>query len=213
MKKVRVFSRVIQQQKKQEANTANTFVFCERTTGVAQFRAESNVNLDSTVERTAAVLAMQCLVRGQNPGDFEIMIPADKELANRLLARADELLEQGRTIAGPATLSPRQREILNAVLCNHANKEIATRLNISVRTVKFHVSSLLSKFGVENRAELARRAAGFLQPLLQELQTPYLVKPSPGTRNGNPKSEAISDPGRQASKARSVRFPGRVLSA
>lgn len=213
MKKVRVFSRAFQQQKRQEANPANTFVFCERTTGVAQFRAESNVALDSAVESTAALLAMQCLVRGQNPGDFEIMIPADKDLANRLMARADELLEQGRTIAGPATLSPRQREILNAVLCNHANKEIAARLNISVRTVKFHVSSLLSKFGVENRAELARRAAGFLQPLLQELQTPYVVRGSSGTRNGNLKSESFSEPGRQGAKSRSLRFPGRVLSA
>ena len=54
--------------------------------------------------------------------------------------------------------------MLNAVLCNRANKEIASKLNITVRTVKFHISSLLSKFGVESRAELARRAAGFMRP-------------------------------------------------
>ena len=49
-------------------------------------------------------------------------------------------------------------------MCNRANKEIASKLNITVRTVKFHISSLLSKFGVESRAELARRAAGFMRP-------------------------------------------------
>ena len=213
MKKVRVFSRIIPQQKKHEDNSPNTFVFCERTTGVAQFRAESDLSEDSALERTAALLAMQCLVRGQNPGDFEIMIPADTNVVSRLKARADELLEQGRAIAGPATLSPRQREILNAVLCNHANKEIATRLNISVRTVKFHISSLLSKFGVENRAELARRAAGFIQPLLQELQTPYLLKASAGARNGDLKSESFGESARNGAKSRSLRFPGRVLTA
>ena len=180
---------------------------------MAQFRAESQVDLDSGLERTAALLAMQCLARGQNPDDFEIMVPADKSFASRLLARADELLEQGRAIAGPATLSPRQREILNAVLCNHANKEIATRLNISVRTVKFHISSLLSKFGVENRAELARRATGFIQPILQELQAPYLLRAAAGARNGDLKSESFVEPGRNGTKARSVRFPGRVLTA
>jgi len=201
VKKVRVFPRLVEQHKKRESNQANTFVFCERTTGMAQFRAESNVDSDCTMERTAALLAMQCLVRGQNPSDFEIMMPADKNFASRLLSRADELLEQGRAVAGPASLSPRQREILNAVLCNHANKEIATSLNISVRTVKFHISSLLSKFGVENRAELARRAAGFLQPVLQELQAPYLVRSTAGA------------PERSANKARNVRFPGRVLTA
>jgi len=45
------------------------------------------------------------------------------------------------------------------VLSNRANKEIASKLNITVRTVKFHISTLLSKFGVETRTELARLSA------------------------------------------------------
>ena len=40
-----------------------------------------------------------------------------------------------------------------------ANKEIAASLNLSERTVKFHVSSLLSKFRVRGRMELVREAA------------------------------------------------------
>jgi DNA-binding NarL/FixJ family response regulator len=51
-------------------------------------------------------------------------------------------------------LSRREREVLDALLENLANKEIASRLNISERTVKFHVSNLLSKFGVRRRADL-----------------------------------------------------------
>ena len=80
------------------------------------------------------------------------------------LSRAKELLEEGRAVSRPASLSPRQSEILLSVIRNRANKEIASKLNITVRTVKFHISSLLNKFGVDNRAELARRAAGFLKP-------------------------------------------------
>jgi DNA-binding NarL/FixJ family response regulator len=51
-------------------------------------------------------------------------------------------------------LSPREQEVLETLLENLANKEIASKLNISERTVKFHVSNLLSKFGVRRRADL-----------------------------------------------------------
>lgn len=55
-------------------------------------------------------------------------------------------------------LSQRERDVLPLLLENLANKEIASRLNISERTVKFHVSNLLSKFGVERRADLMLQA-------------------------------------------------------
>lgn len=55
---------------------------------------------------------------------------------------------------GPADLSPREREVLDALLENLSNKEIAGRLHISERTAKFHVSRLLEKFGVRRRADL-----------------------------------------------------------
>jgi DNA-binding NarL/FixJ family response regulator len=44
--------------------------------------------------------------------------------------------------------------VLEGLLENLANKEIASRLNISERTVKFHVSNLLAKFNVRRRADL-----------------------------------------------------------
>jgi len=53
-----------------------------------------------------------------------------------------------------ASLSRREQEVLNCLLENLANKEIGNKLNISERTVKFHVSNLLSKFGVRRRADL-----------------------------------------------------------
>jgi DNA-binding NarL/FixJ family response regulator len=53
-----------------------------------------------------------------------------------------------------ANLSRREQEVLDTLLENLSNKEIASKLNIAERTVKFHVSNLLSKFGVRRRADL-----------------------------------------------------------
>ncbi len=57
-------------------------------------------------------------------------------------------------ISGTRELSSREQQILDLLLENLANKEIASKLNISERTVKFHVSNILAKFGVGRRADL-----------------------------------------------------------
>src|SRR5262249_3303675 len=51
-------------------------------------------------------------------------------------------------------MSGREREVLLQLRDNLSNKEIASALNISERTAKFHVSNLLAKFGVRRRADL-----------------------------------------------------------
>ncbi len=51
-------------------------------------------------------------------------------------------------------ISRREREVLDLLLENLCNKEIAGKLYVSERTVKFHVSNLLAKFGVQRRADL-----------------------------------------------------------
>jgi DNA-binding CsgD family transcriptional regulator len=163
VKKLRVFN-AERQEKSIEQAQSNVFIFCDKSTGAAQFRAGAKADLDFAVERIAGLLAMKCLASGSEPTDFDVLVPAHPILVNRLTQRAQELLEEGRAVACPSSLSSRQKEILQAVLCNQANKEIASKLNITVRTVKFHISTLLSKFGVENRLELARRAANLLRP-------------------------------------------------
>ena len=61
-------------------------------------------------------------------------------------------------------ISRREHEVLGGVLQSLANKEIAKKLNLSERTVKFHVSSLLAKFGVTDRVALGREASIALLP-------------------------------------------------
>jgi DNA-binding NarL/FixJ family response regulator len=54
----------------------------------------------------------------------------------------------------PSGLTTRELEVLNDLLENFSNKEIAKRLHVSERTAKFHVSNVLSKYGVRRRADL-----------------------------------------------------------
>jgi len=70
--------------------------------------------------------------------------------------RAQQLINAGLTIQSEIRLSPRQKEVLSGVLQSLGNKEIASGLNISVRTVKFHISALFEKFKVSNRFDLMR---------------------------------------------------------
>src|SRR5207244_4350998 len=75
-----------------------------------------------------------------------------------LLSRfVDESVSAVRRPPGPvgvARLSPREKEVLDALLGNLSNKEIASKLNMSERTAKFHVSNLLAKYRVRRRADL-----------------------------------------------------------
>jgi len=144
--------------KRIESEQPSRFYICDKSNNFAQFQADMNADPNFAVERIAGLLAMQCLIHGSNPDNFSILVPAEKTLADELVSRAKTLLEEGRTVSAPAPLSSRQKEILHSVIRNRANKEIASQLNITVRTVKFHVSTLLNKFGVENRTELARKA-------------------------------------------------------
>ena len=48
----------------------------------------------------------------------------------------------------------REQEVLNGVIQGLANKEIANELSVSESTVKFHVSSLLTKTNTKSRFDL-----------------------------------------------------------
>jgi DNA-binding CsgD family transcriptional regulator len=51
-------------------------------------------------------------------------------------------------------LTTTEKKVLDCVLEGMCNKEVAEKMGTSVRTAKFHVSSLFVKFGVKNRFEL-----------------------------------------------------------
>lgn len=209
MKKVRVLPEIDRNAEGCSGEKAGMFVFYNKVTGAAQFRAEALAGEQDSVERAAGLLAIQCLVRGHDPENFVVLVPAADALSSQLVARAKELLNEGRSIAGPAPLSPRQKEILHSVVRNQANKEIASRLNITVRTVKFHISSLLNKFDVSSRGELARKAASLLGMSDAELTPPVAEAGSAA-----PMRDLMTSSDARVDRAVStLRFPGRARTA
>jgi DNA-binding NarL/FixJ family response regulator len=79
------------------------------------------------------------------------------ERAIRSAARGETYLDPriaARVVAlsGTPRLSSREREVLRHIAAGESNKEIAVALAIAERTVKFHVTSIFTKLGVENRA-------------------------------------------------------------
>ena len=93
-------------------------------------------------------------VRGVTDGEFA--------MPRRLVTRAiRELVSSGPADPGEAAalddLSRREHEILALLAGGLTDREIGESLTISVRTVETHVSNILRKLDVRNRAEAARR--------------------------------------------------------
>lgn len=65
--------------------------------------------------------------------------------------------EARSALALPASLSPREREIVSLISQGKTNSEIASLLYISVPTVKTHISNIFQKTGVSNRTSLLNR--------------------------------------------------------
>ena len=82
------------------------------------------------------------------------------DAVNRALARdARERAERARVQGARArfaTLTAREREVLEHVLRGQLNKQIAADLGIHERTVKLHRTAITSKVGVQSVAELTQ---------------------------------------------------------
>jgi DNA-binding NarL/FixJ family response regulator len=70
--------------------------------------------------------------------------------AGGLPVEVDDDLEQ---------LTAREREVLRLIARGFAYKQVASRLNLSVKTIETHVSAVLRKLQLSNRHELARWAS------------------------------------------------------
>lgn len=71
-------------------------------------------------------------------------------VASKLLRRVNETPDPSQP---SESLTPRELDVLRELSQGLQNKEIAAELFITERTVKFHVSSILSKLGAGNRTE------------------------------------------------------------
>jgi DNA-binding CsgD family transcriptional regulator len=140
------------------------FVFFDKRTGTKRFEVEAGEDGSMPMDRAISLLAIHCVARQQMPKDFEVVIGIGEDLVDGLVERAVKLMRTCSVVRTSVPLSRRQRDVLDGIVQNHTNKEIASSLNVSVRTVKFHVSVLLEKFDVRSRVDLMLEAANVLSP-------------------------------------------------
>jgi DNA-binding CsgD family transcriptional regulator len=194
-----------------------SFVLCERSSGAVRFRVEADPDGGMPVEKIAGLLAVHCLVRGQAPEDYELLVAPRESLLDAAAERAQELLAAGRALGAGVKVSRREQEVLDCILQGFTNKEIAAKLNVAERTVKFHVSSLLAKFGVTDRVALSREASlarmpshSAANPLTPETLFGFSVRGQQTTPEELPASsmpESTCAPPREAPRTRNRLMP------
>jgi DNA-binding CsgD family transcriptional regulator len=134
------------------------FMFIDKRTGTQRFEVKADADGSMPVDEAISLLVIHCLMRNQTPNDFKVMVPAEENLLDGLRQRARKLIHACPLIQASFQLTGRQQEVLRGVQQGLSNKEIGTALNLSERTVKFHVSALLLKFDVTGRMGLIVRA-------------------------------------------------------
>ena len=138
----------------------------------AALRAWSGLNRPFEVARTRlecarAVAATQAdaaidEARGALTAFAELGASVDADRAAAFLRSAGIVPRVGPK--GVGVLTAREREVLRLLGAGLSNPEIAQRLHVSRKTASHHVSSILAKLNLRNRAEAAARAVAILGP-------------------------------------------------
>jgi DNA-binding CsgD family transcriptional regulator len=174
---------------------AREFVFFDKSTRARRFEVKADPDGRIPVDKAASLLAVHCVARHQVPGDFEVLVGTGADLIDGLVKRAARLIESCSDSPGPdspAHLTRRQSEVLDGIAQTLTNKEIASMLNVSERTVKFHVSSLFDKFHVKRRVDLMLGADVYLREARRKRETEPRVPRANETGIGqHPASQSV----------------------
>lgn len=94
----------------------------------------------------------------EKPFSDEVLLDRLHRALELEAAQRREARHRQRIEARLAQLSPRERTVLELVVEGLLNKQIAARLNLSIKTVELHRSRLMEKMEAGNVAELVRMA-------------------------------------------------------
>jgi DNA-binding NarL/FixJ family response regulator len=95
------------------------------------------------------------LLKDAEPSELIDGIRAAAAGATPISPRAASHLADGSVDAIPATLTPREREVLALLAGGLANKQIARRLGIAEKTVKAHLTRVFAALDVTDRTQAA----------------------------------------------------------
>jgi two-component system, NarL family, response regulator LiaR len=108
---------------------------------------------------TGAVRAGGYLLKDTEAAELRRAIKAAAEGSVHLAPEAAaRLMCEVRSPESPEALTGRETEVLQLLAWGRSNKQIASRLYVSEKTVKAHVSSILMKLGVQSRTQAALHA-------------------------------------------------------
>jgi two-component system, NarL family, response regulator NreC len=82
----------------------------------------------------------------------------DPAVAGRVIGDYGRRRQPVTTVAGAGTLSSREEEVLRLIAWGYSNKEIATRLDLSVKTVETHKANAMHKLQMRSRIDIVRFA-------------------------------------------------------
>ena len=125
----------------------STFDDDEYITQAMQFGAKGYLLKDTAIEEIAN--AIRTAIKGYTqlgPGLFQKFLTTSSQ---HYYPRSQEL---STTLQA---LSPREKEVLSLIAQGASNKEIALKLYIAERTVKAHVTSILSQLNLRDRTQAA----------------------------------------------------------
>jgi len=95
----------------------------------------------------------------EKPYNDQVLIDAvHRALAASRAPQSAPAADRAGIEARLATLSPREREVMQLVIEGKPNKVIATRLGLSTRTVEVHRAKVMEKMEARSLAELVRMA-------------------------------------------------------
>ena len=94
----------------------------------------------------------------EKPFDDETLLAAIKSALGRWQKDSKQESERARLAEKLATLSSRERDVLNGLVAGKPNKVIAFDLGISPRTVEIYRANVMTKTGASSLSDLVRMA-------------------------------------------------------
>jgi two-component system, NarL family, response regulator len=121
----------------------------------AKFIMLTSFDTRADVETAVAAGAMGFLLKDTS---FQEILAAIRRVHGGRSALDPAFLDRVAPVTGMPPLSRRELEVLQLVAHGYRNQQVATELDVSVSTVKFHLNRIMEKLGAQDRTEAAMMA-------------------------------------------------------